>query len=258
MENKKNEIIQFLKNIVLDNFDTKLNFYKKYNQSFNLLTDEEIEILHSIMYNTICMGSGGSGWDTADQGEGKGTNFLQSRNCNGCKKMDTDGKYKYKKVMFFLDECPHCGSKDLLSYPKDARWGISAKSHIKYIDKLKEYRCTLVEPKEYEPECRTFRIRSWTIDPKNEYLSTYAQKQYESPKSNTINFQPLGRDFYRSSPCLHLDVIVNTNDKNINVDFFDINNKKPEQIPEKYLNKSLEEIMENKTFGKERGYVDRD
>ena len=255
--NKETELIELLSSLI-GNIDAKINLHKKFNQPINILGDAEIEMLHACMYDTLCMGSGGQGWDTDDHGESKGSNFLQSRNCNGCKEWDTrrtKPTWKYRKVMFFLDKCPYCGSHDLQSYTPDARFGISAKSHLEYIDELKGYRLTLLEPEHYNADCRTFRLRTWFVETKNEYLTTYAQKQFESPKSNLINFQPLKADFYRSKPCLHLDLTLSSD--GINITYFDINNTIPENIPTKYLKYTIDERMSRKSFGKNRGEVIR-
>ncbi len=157
--------------------------------------------------------------------------------------------------MFFLKECADCGSTDLSKYPKDSRFGIASESHLKYIDEIKGYRLTLLEPETFDPDCRTFILRSWFIETKNEYLTTYATAQYNSEKSNHINFMPLGQDFYRSSPCLHMSATISLD--GVTIDYFDTNNTTPEIVPEKYNKKSIEEIMEKKNFGKERGDTSR-
>jgi len=222
-----------------------LHFHMIYNQPFDPLGDSFTEMLHAAMYDTRCTGSAGSGWDTLDLGESKYSNRLQSRKCNSCG----------AKVMFFLDVCADCGSSDLHKYPKDSRWGVASKSHLEYIDKLKGYRVTLLEPETFDPNCRVFLLRSWFIEAKDEYLTAYAVAQYESEKSNHINFMPLGQDFYRSSPCLHLKATITMD--GVTIDYFDTNNTTPEIVPEKYNKKSIEEIMEKKNFGKERGDTSR-
>ena len=222
-----------------------LHFHMKYNQPFDPLGDSFTEMLHAAMYNTRCTGSAGSGWDSIDKNEGKYSSRLQSRKCKSCG----------AKVMFFLDECADCGSSDLSKYPKDSRWGIAAKSHIVYFDELKGYRVTLLEPETFDSDCRVFILRSWFIETKNEYLTAYATAQYNSEKSNHINFMPLGQDFYRSSPYLHMSATISLD--GVTIDYFDTSNTTPEIVPAKYNTKSIEEIMEGKTFGKDRGITSR-
>ena len=229
----------------LGNISKDIELHKKYNASFDPLGDSFTEMLHAAMYGTRCTGSAGSGWDTLDKGESKFSNRLQSRKCKSCD----------SKVMFFLNECADCGSSNLSKYPKDSRWGISSKSHLEYIEKLNGYRITLLEPESFDPDCRKFILRSWVIDAKNEYLTAYATYQYNSEKSNHINFTPLKQDFFRSSPCLHLKATITVDD--VIIDYFDLTNTTPEIVPEKFNIKSMEEIMEGKTFGKERGITSR-
>lgn len=229
----------------LGNISKDIEMHKKYNASFDPLGDSFTEMLHAAMYGTRCTGSAGSGWDTLDKGESKFSNRLQSRKCKDCG----------SKVMFFLNECADCGSSDLDNYPKDSRWGISSKAHLEYIEELNGYRVTLLEPENFAPDCRKFILRSWVIYAKNEYLTTYAINQYNSEKSNQINFMPLGQDFYRSSPCLHLKVTITEDD--VVIDYFDPTNTTPEIVPQKFNIKTMEQIMEGKTFGKPRGITTR-
>lgn len=256
--------IQELKELLeyqFSNLEQGINIHKKYNQPYNPVGDSFTEIIHACMYDTMCVGSAGQGWDTLDRGESKESNHLQSRKCNSCKewdgRVDKNGNkiWKHKKVMFFNDKCPYCGSSDLTKYPRDGRWGIASKEHIHYNDSLSGYRLVLLEPETYSPDCRTFILRSWFIDAKDEYLTEYATRQYNSPKSDLINFQPLKQDFYRSSPCLHLEAVISP--AGVDIKYFNINNDKVDIGPDKYYQLSMEEIMDKKAFGKLRGQTAR-
>lgn len=216
-----------------------------YNQPLDIISAQGAEMLHAAMYGTRCTGSGGSGWDTADKGESKFSSRVQSRKCKKCG----------SKVLFFLDQCVECGSIELHDYPRDSRFGISAKSHIEYIEKLKGYRLALLEPKTFAPDCREFVLRSWFIETKDEWLTTYAQCQLESPKSNHINFMPLSKDFYRSSPCLHLQATLTT--EGATIEYFDPTNRVPETVPAEYSTGTIAEHFGAKKFGKERGITQR-
>lgn len=242
---KESDIEKFLK-WKFNDFTNSLEFHKKQNQPYDPIGDSSNEMFHGIMYGTRCTGSAGLGWDTKDHGESKYANFLQSRSCINCK----------EKVMFFLETCPECGGHDFNDSRKDARWGINAKTHLNYIDQIKGYRLTLIEPKFYEPHCRIFKLRSWYIEPKNEYLKEYAIRQNEN-KSKNINLQPLKQDFYFCLPCKHLDATIDVGNNNIIIDYFNVNNIIPEMIPYEYKNRTMESIMENKKFGKKRGHVSR-
>ena len=256
MNNKdKTKEVKDLLEFQLGNISEGIRFHKNYNQPYDPLGDSFTEMLHACMYDTLCMGSAGSGWDTYDKGESKFSNHIQSRNCKGCKTYDEKrGQWKYRKVMFFNSECPYCGSTDLGKNPRDGRWGISSKAHLEHIDEMLCYRLTLLEPETDDFDCRIFRLRSWYIEVKDEYLTEYATRQNKQ-KSKGVNFQPKKEDFYRSSPCLHLDATISENGVEIN--YLNTENKEPEIGDEKFYKLSIEEIMDKKSFGKERGELSR-
>ena len=85
-------------------------------------------------------------------------------------------------------------------------------------------------------------------------MTAYAKEQFERGGAS-LNFMPLGQDFYRSSPCLHLKATITPD--GVTIDYFDINNTIPETIPEEYNRMTTEQIMRNKTFGKKRGETSR-
>ena len=217
------------------------------NQAVDILNDNDAESLLSIAHRTFCCGSGGSGWDHADHGEVKNTSYVQSWNCS-CG----------QKVSFFKNECPFCNNKKRGEAPKDARWGINAKSHYHYYDKLSDYRLQLIEPLEYDANCREFRFRHWIVEKDSEYLNLYAKKQLES-KSKGINFQPLKQDFYFSLPILKYDGVLKVLESKTEFEFtfFDMDNDVPENIPVKYLRKNPKDVIESKNMGKNRGIVER-
>lgn len=231
---------------LVGNPEKKISLHKQFNSPFQFFSSDDIEMLHAMMYNTKCSGSGGSGWDTVDKGESKFSDRTQAKTCQDC---------KTKMIFYHEDVCSECGSTNL-KYPKDSRWGISSESHLKYFDELAGYRVALLEPETYSSDCRKFRLRSWFIETKNEYLTTYMKYQFDSPKSNHVNFMPLQRDFYRSSPCLHLDAWISL-DGNHEIVYYDVENKTPEVVPEKYAKFTTEEIMRKKNFGKNRGITSR-
>ena len=251
---KEQEVKELLEH-QLGDIEVGIKFHQKYNQPFNPLGASFTEMLHACMYDTLNMGSDGSGWDTLDKGESKFSNHIQSRRCNGCKTFDKKrGKWKYKKVMFFNSKCPYCGSTDLGKNPRDGRWGISSKSHLEHLDEMKCYRLTLLEPETDDYDCRIFSLKSWCIEVKNEYLTEYATRQNQQ-KSKGVNFQPKKADFYRCSPCLHLDATISKDGVKIN--YFNTENNEPEIGDKKFYKQSIEEIMSNKKWGKKRGELSR-
>lgn len=226
----------------------RIRHFTRLNQPIKIIDDSLAEVIHAELHQTTCTGSGGSGWDTVDYGESKSSSHVQSRKCLSCG----------KKNSFFHSKCSSCGGK-LGNNPRDGRWGIRAKSHIEYYDDLLEYRLMLIEPVTNNPSCRNFRIRNWVIKKDAEHLNNYAKAQYNIAKSDQINFQPLKGDFYLCDPIklFDLELVIGDNNVKVNVNFFDINNKQPEQRPEKYKNLISENVISAKKFGKERGTVKR-
>ena len=236
----------------------QIKYYTQFNQCVKIIDDVLSEVICAAMNDTICGGTGGSGWDNEDGGEGKNSSHVQSKFC-------TCGK----KVSFFSEKCPHCGgthfkaNKDQKNFDRtnrrDGRWGISAKSHFKWLGQLNEYRLTLVEPLTDDPSCREFRIRYWVIDKNSEHLNAYAQAQLDSDKSNHINFQPLKIDFYLSKPIKKFDGIltVHADRTEFNYTYFDLDNQTPEPIPTEYAGLTSQTVLESKKFNKERGEVGR-
>ena len=232
----------------------QIKYYTQFNQSVKIIDDTLSEVISAAINNTICGGTGGSGWDNEDGGECKNSSHVQSKFC-------TCGK----KVSFFATECPHCGGthfkafKDQKNFnrtnPRDGRWGIGAKSHFKWYSQLNEYRLTLVEPLTDDPSCRQFRFRYWVVSKDSEHLNDYAQEQLDSDKSNHINFQPLKVDFYFSKPVLKFDGILTVKDDKTEFDFnyFDLDNQTPESIPTKYAGLTSKMVLESKNFNKDRG-----
>ena len=237
----------------------QIKYYTQFNQSVKIIDDTLSEVIIAALNKTWCGGTGGGGWDTVDNREGKNSSHVQSKYCAECG----------KKVVFFASECPHCQGKQFkanLSQKtckkvnrRDGRWGINAKSHFKYYDELNEYCLTLVEPLTDDPSCREFRIRYWTIDKNSQHLNDYAQRQLDSDKSNHINFQPLKVDFYLSKPVKKFDGILTVKDDKteFNYDYFDLDNQTPEPIPAEYAGLTSHAVLESKKFNKERGEVGR-
>lgn len=222
-----------------------IEYYTKVNQSLSIIDDSLSEVIHAYCHDTLCGGTAGGGWDHIDNGEDKNSSHVQSYVCPNCN----------KKVVFFAESCPSCGSIKRGKIPHDGRWGISSKSHFDYYNELKEYRLQLIEPTNDLPSCRTFRIRYWVIPKNSIHLNAYAKAQLDSKKSNHINFQPLKKDFYMSGPILKYDGILTVHDKSteFNFTYFDMDNIEPEKIPREYASLSSEDVLKSKKFGKERG-----
>ena len=132
----------------------QIKYYTQFNQPVKVIDDTLAEVITAIVNNTLCGGTGGGGWDHTDNGEVKNTSYVQSKFCADCG----------KKVSFFAAQCPHCKCESFkakakqkgtkVTNPRDGRWGPNAKSHFQYLDELKEYRLTIVEPLTDDHTCR--------------------------------------------------------------------------------------------------------
>lgn len=114
---------------------------------------------------------------------------------------------------------------------------------------------SLVEPLSDDSKCRQFRFTYWTLDKDSEHLDRYAQAQLDSDKSNHINFQPYGVDFYLSRPVMKFTGVLTVHDDRteFDFDFFDLNNTTPVDIPDKFVTRDSQSVIEGKNFGKDRG-----
>lgn len=254
---KKESIKQLIEDCTA-NLPAKIKYFTQFNQCVKIIDEDLAEVIAAAMNDTICGGTGGSGWDNEDGGEAKNTSHVQSKFC-------TCGK----KVSFFAEVCPHCGSvkfkanKNQKNFNRtnrrDGRWGIDSKSHFKWLDQLNEYRLILCEPLTDDPKCCQFHIRYWTISKDSKHLNDYAKIQLNSHKSNLINLQPLKKDFYLSQPVKKFGGILTIDDHKTKFDFdyFDVHNQTPETIPAEFACEDSQTVLESKKFNKKRGEVGR-
>ena len=114
---------------------------------------------------------------------------------------------------------------------------------------------TIVDPLTDDPSCREFRYTYFVVDKDSVHLDNYAQAQLDSDKSNHINFQPYGVDFYLSGAIMKFSGILTVHEDRteFNFEFFDLDNTTPMEIPAKFANLTSEEVIAKKNFGKDRG-----
>jgi len=258
--NKQQLIKQRIKQLIegcTAGLSAQIEWFTQYNQPVKIIDDALSEVITAATNDTLCGGTGGGGWDHKDNAEVKGTSHVQSRFCANCG----------KKVSFFATECPHCGCESFkanakqkgtkVTNPRDGRWGISAMSHFKYKPELKEYRLTIVEPLTDDPSCREFRYTYFVVDKDSVHLNNYAKAQLESPKSDNINFQPYGVDFYLSLPVMKFTGVLTVykDYTKFEFEFFDLNNTTPLDIPDRFVNITSKEVIAKKKrrLGKKRG-----
>ena len=202
------------------------------------------EDLASIVSGKKGNASVGSGFDLSDKkrkkaDEVKLASWIQSSLCQSCK----------EKVLFWCSQCNHCGSLDL-KIKADSRWGIDAKSTYLYKKELEYYHLMIVEPKEYVSSCRTFTLSHFIIKGSNNYFCDYTKNQYfNSSKSNNCNLLPYSYDFYMCDPIkiIEATIIVENENVGIEMNYFDLNNKIPENMDiDKLGSKELKILLDSR------------
>jgi hypothetical protein len=166
----ENELIGFTKRVA---------FAASVNAAYELFSDQFAEAYHAAMNHTICSGSGGSGWDQKDKGESKLASFANNKKCSVCG----------ETCSYFVVSCHECGSQNF-TMATDARWGIKAKSHVKYLPEgLKEYRLMTIKPLTSDLSDKSFLIEDFVIDANSPGLNALIESQLSSPKSSdSLNF----------------------------------------------------------------------
>ena len=65
----------------------QIKYYTQFNQCVKIIDDTLSEVISAAMNDTICGGTGGSGWDNEDGGESKNSSHVQSKFCTCGKKV---------------------------------------------------------------------------------------------------------------------------------------------------------------------------
>lgn len=208
------------------------------------------ETISSILLNKKGLGSGGMGFDLVDGTEIKTACLIQPKKCSKCS----------AKNVHFVEKCFQCGSEKF-EMLHDSRFGINAKMHVDERGHIPRYVLILIESTDLDEnefinlkEEVKIRVRGWCINPKNKYFDELAQGQFESEKSNAINFMPLHYDFYMSGPIKIFDVEItlggNNKSPKVNITYFNLKNDLSEQLPCNLLKKEelLEVARKNKVY----------
>lgn len=221
------------------------------------------EYFASLISGKPGMGSGGSGFDLSDSvtaDESKFTCLVQPKVCNKCvdiyckennvtKSSTIESKFR---IIFFYPNCPKCGGNDF-KYINDSRWGIDSKAGIQYKDKMENYWFQLLEPTEYDSNCRTFIYKCFKVSAKNEKFTEYLLNQMNNGSKDNCNLLPFSFDFYRFSPVKVVEIMIDLKEGESTVTdiFWNTSNEEVEKMPidGKYappLNKEeLKLVLEN-------------
>ena len=140
------------------------------------------------------------------------------------------------KAPCFQTKCIECDGT-MFRHPKDSRWGISAKEHIKYHTakyKLNEY---ILYKSEYNFIDNSINLQCFKIMSSNDYFNNYINNQYNNGKGNTCNLMPNSWDFYLSAPSELFNIDI-YKDGSIRETNWHLNNNTPMKVPKKLIIKN--------------------
>jgi len=269
--------IEEWKNREFINIDKEKTKNKNHCHAFQNLGNDG-ELLTSVLFpNSV--GSGNKGGYSFDNTQLNELNqIVYHRECKFC---SLDGSKTCKKcgrkLPRFQEKCVFCNNTTEFKVDHSSRCGISAKSTIKYKNKIKEHICFVSK---YIPEDNSIKLFCFKINTDNEYFMQYVDNQYVKGKGYICNLLPFSRDFNLSGPIKILE--MNLYKDTTKVEYFDPLNETISPIPlrnwntGKIINYSDEEkqlfngkdcivYKENiskfshkkKAFGKSRGEVSR-
>jgi hypothetical protein len=147
-----------------------------------------------------------------------------------------DNKKCKTKTPCFQTKCIECDG-NVFNYPKDSRWGIGAKEHIKYHNTkymLNEY---ILYKSEYDLKDNSINLKCFKIMSSNDYFNNYINNQFTNGKGNTCNLMPDGWDFHLSGPIELFNININ-NGGLINETVWDLDNNTPMKIPKTLIIKN--------------------
>lgn len=169
---------------IINCFKSEIKACISFNQPFSSATQNLSERLCSNIFGFRINAKKGYSFDTSTNDELKSCTYLQPKSCNDC------GESNH----YFSQEC-FCGSTDLTVSKSDSRWSIDSDSHFKHFTDLNRYIVTLTR---YENSKIIFE--GWIIDKTDEHFNFILKNQYNSSKSDGLNFLPFSHDFFRSNP----------------------------------------------------------
>ena len=154
--------------------------------------------------------------------------------CKQCESNNKDKEIKTEtKLPCFQTKCIFCNGDDF-KYPRDSRWGISAKAHIDYHNekyKLNEY---ILYISEFDHTNNSINLKCFKIMSSNNYFTNYIQNQFSNGKGDTCNLMPYSWDFYMSGPIELFNINIYS-DGTIKETTWDLDNTKIITIPKSII-----------------------
>ena len=167
----------------------------------------------------------------------RGDDLMDGTEVKSCSRVDQLGNCKECKdrVPSYAQSCPNCGSTQI-DRKTDSHWIFAIKSSDELNGLLSLPRILLVL---FDgDDAGGVRVRIWRISPQNPYVRNFFEDYYAN--NYTVKFErrgnpapcnlhPLKYDFYLMSPCLILEIQIESDD--IRICFLDVENNNPEPIP---------------------------
>lgn len=227
IDNSRENIIQMIKDLFIIPRDLMNKWSSITNQTAQVRLAYPGQHLASIITGLPGVGTAARGDDLADGTEVKSCSRADQlgicRNCNA-------------RVMRHLPECPSCGSTDI-EIKEDSHWIFSIRSEeeLKLLLSLPRILLILFD----RDSEKYIQIRAWQINPNNDYVRQFFNnyfyenflKKYGKREKQIApcNLHPLKYDFFMMNPVLIFRATVTGNDVVIN--FYDLSNKKTEEMP---------------------------
>lgn len=239
-ETSEELIKECIKDLYLDPRNLIRKWSRITNQTCQIRMAYPGQHLASLITGIKGMGTAARGNDLSDGSEVKSCSRAdQLSECKSCG----------AKVLVWQKECPICGSRDI-NIKTDSHWIFSIKSKEELdllLNKIPRIILILFDKESVETE--SIRLRSWIIDPRNEYVREFFNDYFYNnymKKTNPApcNLHPLKFDFFMMEPKLIFHAKINIEKRSVNVKCWDIQNPKLEKIPTEILQeKEVREIF---------------
>ncbi len=237
MKNKerKEDIKKLINELFVEPRKNLYKWSKKTRQTAQVRIGYVGQHLASVVTGVKGVGTAARGPDLADGTEVK-----------TCSRADQLGKCQNcgAKVLRTNKECPICESEDI-EIKTDSHWIFSIRKE-KELDLLlndtPRILLTLIDRDPKNKRQGDTRIRIWKIDPDNSYVRDFFKEYFfENYKKKSspapCNLHPLKYDFYMMDPMLIFKATIKDNESVV-IDFYDLENKKTEDMPSKLLTRS--------------------
>lgn len=226
-ETSSKTVIECIKDLYVTPRELMMKWSKLTNQTFNTRMAYPSQHLASVITGIRGKGTAARGDDLSDGTEVKSCSRAdQLSECNNCG----------IKLLLLGKRCPNCDSEDI-NVKTDSHWIFPIKNEYELNLLLNKVpRILLILFDKDEKNQNIIRLRVWHVDPSqkhvqefftNYYTENYLKKDEPAP----CNLHPLMFDFYMMDPCLIFHADINFENGNIQIQFWDPDSKKKEEMP---------------------------